>query len=153
MFLSGWRKPSPKNEITIWEDSKRRIVASGTRSHLRVFKVEAPVTVFVRGTKCKVTVQYHDLEQVELHVHLYNAFGLKFVTEQDEAGVYIVAKRRRFLGWISRAEFVLRVPAYANLAFNVTPGTVQLNEVTGVVHISPLTRPIPMNLPQIPKGD
>ncbi|MBZ0308479.1 MAG: hypothetical protein K8I82_20605, partial [Anaerolineae bacterium] len=137
-----------KSDLTVWEENKRRIAASGNRSHLRVFKVDAPVTIFVRGTKCKVTVQYHELEQVELHAHLYNAFGLQFVTEQDDAGVYIVAKRRRFLGWISRAEFVLRVPAYANLAFNVTPGTVQLEQVTGVVNISPLTRPIPISLPQ-----
>lgn len=142
-----------KSELTVWEANKQRIAARGTRSHLRVFKVDAPVTIFVRGTKCKVTVQYHELEQVELHAHLYNAFGLQFVTEQDDAGVYIVAKRRRFLGWISRAEFVLRVPAYANLAFNVTPGTVQLEQVTGVVNISPLTRPIPMSLPQIQSGN
>ncbi len=141
-----------KSELTVWEANKRRIAARGNRSHLRVFKVDAPVTIFVRATKCKVTVQYHELEQVELHAHLYNAFGLQFVTEQDDAGVYIVAKRRRFLGWISRAEFVLRVPAYANLAFNVTPGTVQLEHVNGVVNISPLTRPIPMSLPQIPSG-
>lgn len=141
-----------KTDLTLWENSKRRIAATGFRAHLRVFKVEAPVTVFVRGTKCKVMVQYHEMEQVELHAHLYNAFGLKFVTEQDDAGVYIVAKRRRFLGWISRAEFVLRVPHYANLAFNVTPGTVQLNDVAGVVNISPLTRPIPLSLPQIDSG-
>ncbi len=153
MSLRGWRKTPSKNEITLWEDGKQRLVASSSQSHLRVFKVEAPVTVFVRGTKCKVTVQYHEVEQVELHAHLVWAFGLKFVTEQDEAGVYIVAKRRRFWGWISRAEFVLRVPAYANLAFSVTPGTVNLENVTGVVNISPLTRPIPLSLSQIPKGD
>jgi hypothetical protein len=120
------------------------------RSHLRVFAVTQPVTIFIRGTRCQVNVRYHDLDQVELHAQLYNAFGLRFVTEQDNAGVYVVVKRRRLLGLISRAEFLLVVPRYANLTFNLTPGTIRLDEISGVVELPPLLERIPLSIPQIP---
>lgn len=132
---------------------RQRIISMTTRFELRVFKVEAPVTVFIRGTRCRVHVHYHDLDQVELHTKLYNAFGLLFVTEQDDAGVYVVIKRRRFLGWISRAEFLIKVPRYAHLAFNLTPGTILLEEIQGIAEISPIKQQIKPSIQQISDGN
>ena len=111
----------------LMDEVKQQHTLSTGRTHLRVFKVEHPVTVFVRASRCRINIQYHELEQVELHARLYNAFGLRFVTEQDDAGVYVIVKRRRLLGWISRADFLLRVPHFANLAFNLSPGTIKLD--------------------------
>lgn len=106
---------------------------------LRVFPVRPPVTVFVRASQCQVTVHYHELDQVELHASLYAGFGMRLVVEQDEAGVYVVARRRRLLGLLSRCEFTLTVPIYCHLAFNLTPGTVRLQDLNGPLEIPPLT--------------
>lgn len=144
-------KPAPNDKaLQVIEAGARQLTRAARRFHLRVFKVEPPVTVFVRGSRCRVSVRYHELEQVELHAHLYNAFGLRFVTEQDEAGVYIVVKRRRLLGLISRAEFLLKVPSYAHLAFDLTPGSIRLDEINGTVELPPLLRQVPVSIPQIP---
>jgi hypothetical protein len=95
------------------------------------------VTVFVRAGHCQVTVHYHDLDQVELHASLYASFGMRLVVEQDEAGVYVVVRRRRLLGIFSRSEFTVTVPYYCHLAFNLTPGTVRLQHLNGTLEIPP----------------
>lgn len=135
------------------ESSKQQWTAHTFRLHLRVFPAARPITVFVKGARCRVNVRYHDLDQVELHAQLYNAFGLRFVTQQDEAGIYIVVKRRRLLGLISRADFLLKVPSYANLTFNLTQGAVRVDDLNGVLELPPLLDQIPVSIPQIPAGD
>jgi hypothetical protein len=111
------------------------------RTLLRVFPVQPPVTLFVRASNCQVTVQYHALDQVELRASLYAGFGMRLAVEQDEAGVYVVARRRRLLGLFSRSEFTVTVPYYAHLAFNLTPGIVRLPNINGTLAIPPLAAP------------
>ncbi len=120
------------------QEGRQRFNAQLWRTHISVFKVEAPLTVYIRASQCRVVLRYHALDQVELHARLYYAFGLQFVTEQDDAGVYIVAMRRRVLGRLSRAEFMLRVPGYTNLSFNLTPGAILVDELAGRVNLPPL---------------
>jgi hypothetical protein len=153
-------KKSPTSTLTtqvatqvanqVIEAQNQRIKRWTMRHHLRVFKVEAPLTVFVRGTDCYATIRYHDLDQVELHARLYHAFGLQFVTDQDVNGVYIVVKRRPFLGSLSRAEFWLNVPHYTHVALNFTPGGVRLERFHGLAEIPPpQSTPIPPSFDQI----
>jgi hypothetical protein len=108
------------------------------RTMLRVFPVTPPVTVFVRASHCQVTAHYHELNQVELHASLYGGFGMRLVVEQDEAGVYVVARRRRLVGLLSRCEFTLTIPMYCHLAFNLTPGTIRLQDLNGALEIPPI---------------
>jgi len=143
-----------KSSAADWaiQESRQRISGVLTRSHLLVFKTDAPLTVYVRGAKCTVTVRHHTLDQVELRATLFNAFGLQFVTDQDDAGVYVIAKRRRFVGMLSRAEFELTVPVYANLAFNLTPGTVKIEDIDGVLELPPMNPTYPMSLDHQPSA-
>jgi hypothetical protein len=105
------------------------------RSHLRVFPVTEPVTLYVRGSHCAVVVQYHQYDHVEIYASLYAAFGMRLIVEQDEDGVYVVVKRRRLLGFFSRSEVQVVVPAYCDLAFDLSPGNVTFEGVSGVLEI------------------
>jgi hypothetical protein len=102
-----------------------------TRSFIQVFKVTLPVTVFVRGSSVDVQVRYVAGTQVELQANLRASFGWEFVTDQDEAGVYIVARRKPIVGAIASASFNLKVPPEAHLALHVTPGSVRLYDIDG----------------------
>jgi hypothetical protein len=86
-----------------------------------------------------VVVLYHELEQVELYASLYAAFGMRLVVEQDEAGIYVIAHRRRFFGMLSRSELTVKVPTYCQLVFNLTPGTVQVEDFSGILEIPAVT--------------
>ena len=111
-----------------------------TRSFLQVFEVGLPVTIYVRATQADVTVCHQPGTKVELSANLRASFGWDLVADQDEIGVYIVAKRKPIVGTMSTAAFTLTVPPEANLVFHLTPGTIRFQNIAGKLSI-PAIRP------------
>jgi len=106
------------------------------RTETQVFTVTPPITVYVRGSQCRVTVSRGaDPRKVVVRVNLVRAFGLELAAEQDEAGVYIVARQKPVVGRLSRAEFSIAVPAETHLVFRLTPGDVVLNDLDGMLEL------------------
>lgn len=101
------------------------------KSFRQVFRAAPPTTIYVRASHSDVTIIRQPGQQVELQASLRAAFGWDFIAEQDEAGVYIVARRKPIVGALSRASFTLIVPEYANLAFHLTPGSVKFANIDG----------------------
>jgi hypothetical protein len=110
-------------------------VGAASRSFVQVFDVRPPVTVYVRASQSDVTVRREPGSRVELSANLRASFGWELAAEQDEAGVYIVAKRKPVVGAISTAKFALTVPPEANLVFHLTPGAIHLMGVDGKIDI------------------
>ena len=104
----------------------------GQRSFTQVFAVSRPATVYVRGSHCAVSVRQHDAPRVELEANLARSFGVELTAEQDEAGIYIVARRKPVVGTVARLELALTVPPDAHLAFHLTPGDVSFLDVDGL---------------------
>jgi hypothetical protein len=75
---------------------------------------------------------------IEVSVQLQAAFGWRLVTDQDDAGVYMVAKRRAVVGGLSRAVFRVHVPQDTYLVLRVNKGHVLLEDVDGMLTIPPL---------------
>ncbi len=97
----------------------------------QVFTVNFPTTVYVRASHSYVTVRKQAGNQVVVDANLQASFGWEFVTEQDAAGVYIVARRKPVVGALSAARFTLTVPPEANLVLHLTPGSVHFADVDG----------------------
>lgn len=108
---------------------------SGQRSFTQVFAVSRPATVYVRGSHCAVSVRRHDAPRVELEANLARAFGVELTAEQDEAGIYIVARRKPVVGAAARLELALTVPPDAHLAFHLTPGDVSFLDLDGLAEL------------------
>lgn len=106
-----------------------------SKSFIQRFAVHPPVTVFVRGSNVTVRVIYQPGSTVELNANLRASFGWEFVADQDEAGVYIVAKRKLLVGTLSTASFTIITPPEANLVLHLTPGTVQVADLNGKLTI------------------
>jgi hypothetical protein len=111
------------------------VPTTSPRSHVQVFNVKSPVTVYVRASHCRITICRHADSRVVLEANLYRAFGVELTAEQDDAGVYIVAKRKAVVGRITRADFTLTVPAASHLAFHLTPGDVIFHDINGVIEL------------------
>jgi hypothetical protein len=109
-----------------------------SKTFVQRFEVQFPVTIFVRGSHVEAHLLYTPGTVVELKASLRASFGWEFATEQDEAGVYIVAKRKPLVGALSAATFTLTVPPEANLAFHLTPGSVRLAHVDGKLTVPAL---------------
>ncbi|SRR5258706_688200 len=117
-----------------------------TKSYFRIFEVTLPTTVYVRASQIQITVRRKAGTQVQFSASLRASFGWTFAAEQDDAGVYIVAKRKPLVGSLSSASFTLIVPPEANLIFHLTPGAVRLYDVDGKLSIP--GKPLSMIAPE-----
>jgi hypothetical protein len=68
---------------------------------------------------------------------MIRAFGLELVAEQDEAGVYVVARQKAVVGKLSRADFTLTVPTDCHLVFHLTPGDIVFEQLNGMLELPP----------------
>src|SRR5258708_37206878 len=80
-------------------------VGATTKSFTQNFEITLPTTVYVRASMADVIVYYGPDNRVEIEASLRASFGWELVAEQDEAGVYIVAKRKLLVGTLSSAQF------------------------------------------------
>lgn len=112
----------------------------GQDEYNHVFDVTPPITVFIYASHARVTIRRTPENQVFLNAGLRAAFGWQLVTDQDEAGVYIVAKRKPVVGALSSAEFTLSIPNDTRLLVELTPGALILEELDGKLEISALSR-------------
>lgn len=103
-----------------------------------VFHTSGPVTFYLRAEKADVQIARWKLPKVEVSVRLEGAFGWRLAAEQDDAGVYVVAHRRRVLGEFSSALFSVVVPHDTHLALKLEDGQVRLVNVNGLLEIPAL---------------
>lgn len=108
---------------------ERRVVA---------YEVSGPKTVYVRADHCRVSVRRTLERQVQVEGDLRQAFGWDWVVDHDDAGVYVVLKRKPVVGALSTATLTLSVPADAYLVFHLTPGSVKLEDFEGKLAVAPV---------------
>ncbi len=113
----------------------RAIPRSAPQTSTHVFNVRLPVTVYLRASQCRVRVRRAEGGHVTVETSLQRAFGVELTTDQDDAGVYIVLRRKPVTGTAAQVEFVLTVPPESHLAFNLTPGEIVFEGVDGVVQV------------------
>jgi hypothetical protein len=101
------------------------------------FSTLGPVTFYLQAEQAEVRVTRWPQPRVEVTVTLQAAFGWRVATDQDEAGVYIVARRRPLVGGLSRAVFDALVPHDAFLDLRLDDGRVVLEGVRGMLQVPP----------------
>jgi len=99
------------------------------------FSVSGAVTLYLQAESAEVRVTRWVEPKIEVTAQLQAAFGWRLATDQDEAGVYVVARRRLVVGTLSSAVFSLLVPKDTYLIFKLTDGRVVLNHVDGTLHV------------------
>ncbi len=125
--------------VTAVQATTETAATAAARSFIQRFEVRLPTTIYVRASQCDITVVRQPGNQVELSANLRASFGWDFIAEHDDAGVYVVAKRKPVVGAISTARLMLTVPPDANLVFHLTPGAVHLADVDGKLSIPGIT--------------
>lgn len=124
---------------TLWQV----VNAAGTVRDLTVstqtyrFPVTKPVTFFLQSENVTVRVTRWSQPFIEVTIRLQAAFGWRVATDQDDAGVYIVAKRRAVVGSIASGSFEVSVPLDTYLTLKLENGSVQLDNLNGTLNLPP----------------
>jgi hypothetical protein len=72
--------------------------------------ITPPITFYLHVEYADVTLKRHDIATISAKVELQAGFGWQVATDQDEAGVYIVAKRKPLIGTMGRGNFEITLP-------------------------------------------
>lgn len=105
----------------------------------QIFNVDPATTVYIRASHCRIQVQREDVARITLRASALPTVGPELVTEQDEAGVYIVAKSKPVVGKLTPAHLDITVPRDSHLVFHLTPGDILLQGIDGLIEFPPET--------------
>jgi hypothetical protein len=125
---------------TLWQV----VNAASTVRHLTVsaqtyrFPVTKPLTFYLQSEQVAVRVLRWTQPLIEVTIRLQAAFGWRVVTDQDDAGVYVVAKRRAVVGSLASGSFDISVPQDTYLVLKLTNGSLHLDNLNGTLNIPPL---------------
>jgi hypothetical protein len=127
---------------TLWQilnaASTVRDIAQHTKTYH--FAIIGPATFYLDAEYAEARITRWHRPMIEATVKLQGAFGWRIMAEQDDAGVYIAAKRRPLVGTLSGALFEVRVPGDTYLVLNLDYGKLILENVDGTLHIPPMDR-------------
>ena len=97
---------------SIWKGIKLIGSARDLALETRRFQwtVTLPNTFFVQAEHCDINLSWHDRLLVVAELELQASFGWQWTTDQDDAGVYVVARRKPLIGSVGRGRFSFTLP-------------------------------------------
>jgi hypothetical protein len=124
---------------TLWQivNAASSIGELARQSQTFHFNVNGPITFYLQSENADVQVFRWPENKVEVNAQLQVAPGWRIATDQDDAGVYVVARRKLVVGAASSAIFSVTVPQDAYLLLKLKGGRVILEHVDGALHVPP----------------
>lgn len=124
---------------SLWQvlDAASAVTDIARRTQTYSFNVVPPITLYLQAENCEVRLMRWTEGRVEVTAQMQVHFGWRLVTDQDDSGVYVVAKRRPVVGNLASAVFTVVVPESTYLVFKLTSGQIKFEHVNGTIEISP----------------
>ncbi len=99
--------------------------------------ITTPNTLFVQAEQSNIRLALHDQPQILAKVELRSGFGWQMTTDQDDAGVYIVAKRKPVIGSIARGKFHFTLPRGVHISLKLTQCQLCFDDLTASLDLPP----------------
>ncbi|MCY3779142.1 MAG: hypothetical protein OXG78_02430 [Chloroflexi bacterium] len=72
--------------------------------------MKLPSTFFLQAEHCDINLSWHEDPLVSAELEFHAGFGWQWTTDQDEAGVYVVARRKPLIGSVGRGRLAFALP-------------------------------------------
>lgn len=102
-----------------------------------VYSLDKPATFYLQTETADLRLRRWNQPRIEVTIKLQVAMGWRYAAEQDDAGVYIVTKRRPLVGGLSRAAFEIAVPVDTHLMLRLNQCTVNFAIHDGLLELAP----------------
>ena len=99
--------------------------------------VTTPSTLFLQAEQSDIRLAWHDQPQILAKVELRAGFGWQLTTDQDEAGVYVVAVRKAVIGSIARGKFHFSLPRGVYISLKLTQCQLCFDDLTASLDLPP----------------
>jgi hypothetical protein len=101
------------------------------------FAAGEPITFYLRTENADVRIIRWQRPLIEMTITMQGAFGWRVLTEQDEAGIYVAAKRRNLVGSVAGGAFEVYVPQDTYVILKLARCNLTVNSVHGEMHLPP----------------
>lgn len=115
------------------------------------FNVQPVTTVYLHADDCEIRVLRHDPPVVTITAHLQAPFAWRIGSEQDDAGVYLVAHRKPIVGGLAEAVFDVLIPREAHIVVRTVRSRLVIDRADGVYEFPPKGTLQP-ETPRLPEG-
>jgi hypothetical protein len=102
------------------------------------FAVQDAITFYVDTEHSSLEIGYHTKRELLIDAEFQAGFGWRVQTEQDAAGIYLVAKRKAIIGSVSTARFSILLPTDTYTILRLESCSYRVKDVTGEVHLPAL---------------
>lgn len=102
------------------------------------FATPQPITFYLQTEGAVIRLNRWARPLVEASVKLQGSFGWRVLTDQDDAGVYMAAKRRVIVGSLSSALFEIYLPYTAHVILQTQDCDLHINNLNGELQLPPL---------------
>ena len=139
---------------TLWKAvnmvSFARDLAVETRRYQ--WDVSAPSTFFLQAEYADIRIAYHDHAHIVATVQLQAGFGWQLAIDQDQAGVYVVARRKPVIGSLGRCKFDIQLPHSLHISLKLERCQLCLDDLDTTIEFPPsaLAQGEPCNPPVLP---
>ncbi len=83
------------------------------------WEVAAGTTFFLQAEYADIQLVAHERPEIQAKIELQAGFGWQLATDQDEAGVYVIARRKALIGSIGRANFDIKLPQQTHISLKL----------------------------------
>ena len=101
--------------------------------------VAAGRTFFLQAEYADIHLLIHERHEILAKVELQAGFGWQLLTDQDEAGVYIIARRKALIGSIGRGRFDITLPADVHVSLKLEHCQVCLDDLNTALDLPPFS--------------
>lgn len=124
---------------TLWKiaNAASEVAEIARSSEVYRFNVTDNLTFYLHTAHAEVRIRRWEEDRIEVMAHLQAPFGWQLRTDQDDAGVYFVARRKPVVGNLSGAVFSVMVPTTTNLLLKLDQCRLVLDDVTATVTLPP----------------
>ena len=95
-------------------------------------------TFFLQAEYADIRLVTHRRPEVLAKVELQAGFGWQWLAEQDEAGVYIIARRKQLIGSLGRSRFDITLPEYIHISLKLKQCKLCLDDLNTALDLPPL---------------
>ena len=101
------------------------------------WKVAPGATFYLEAEYADIHLVSHDRPEVLAKVELQAGFGWQLVTDQDEAGVYMIVRRKALIGSFGRTKFEIKLPEQAHISLKLENCQVCLADLNTALDLTP----------------
>ncbi|MCY4537489.1 MAG: hypothetical protein OXE52_04575 [Chloroflexi bacterium] len=103
------------------------------------WEVRPPSSFYMEAEYAEVNLSRSQDNHLYVNVRLRASMSWKLAAERDDAGVYVVVKRKPLIGNIGRARFQVRVPHGVHISLQLEKSVLCINDLVGALDLPPET--------------